>query len=120
MKTGEYIFKVTRDGKEYDKDGNQVDGAVIKVKAGETVTVSSLPIGSYKVTEKDAEKAGYTWTVEVNGETGSETTVAVPDKGTAEAKYTNTYKEFEGIFMKLEGTKKLEGRALQPESSSLR
>ena len=112
MKTGEYIFKVTRDGKEYDKDGNQVDGAVIKVKAGETVTVSSLPIGSYKVTEVDAEKAGYTWTVEVNGETGSETTVAVPDKGTAEAKYTNTYKEFEGIFMKLEGTKKLEGRAL--------
>ena len=112
MKTGEYIFKVTRDGKEYDKDGNQADGAVIKVKAGETVTVSSLPIGSYKVTEVDAEKAGYTWTVEVNGETGSETTVAVPDKGTAEAKYTNTYKEFEGIFMKLEGTKKLEGRAL--------
>ena len=76
------------------------------------MTVSSLPIGSYKVTEVDAEKAGYTWTVEVNGETGSETTVAVPDKGTAEAKYTNTYKEFEGIFMKLEGTKKLEGRAL--------
>ena len=112
MKTGKYTFKVTKDGKEYDKDGSQADGAVIKVKAGETVTVSSLPIGSYKVTEVDAEKAGYTWTVEVNGETGSETTVAVPDKGTAEAKYTNTYKEFEGIFMKLEGTKKLEGRAL--------
>ena len=112
MKTGKYTFKVTRDGKEYAQDGSQADGAVIEVKAGETVTVSSLPIGSYKVTEVDAEKAGYTWTVEVNGETGSETTVAVPDKGTAEAKYTNTYKEFEGIFMKLEGTKKLEGRAL--------
>ena len=112
MKTGEYIFKVTRDGKEYDKDGNQVDGAVIKVKDGETVTVSNLPIGSYKVTEADAEKAGYTWTVEVNGETGSETTVAVPDKGTAEAKYTNTYEEFEGIIIGLKGTKKLEGRVL--------
>ena len=112
MKTGEYTFQVTKDDKASDKDGNQVNGAVIKVKAGETVTVPNLPIGSYKVTEVEAGKAGYTWTVEVNGETGSETTVAVPDKGIAEAKYTNTYKEFEGIAIGLEGTKKLEEGSL--------
>ena len=55
------------------------------------MTVSNLPIGSYKVTEKDAEKAGYTWTVKVEGENGNSKEVAIIDKETKSVEFVNTY-----------------------------
>ena len=58
----------------------------VTLKAGETKTLSGLPLGTYTVTESGAELGGYTLTVDGAGP------VEVTAGETAEVTVTNTYK----------------------------
>ncbi|MCI8877568.1 MAG: hypothetical protein HFF78_01145 [Oscillospiraceae bacterium] len=58
----------------------------VTLKAGETKTLSGLPLGTYTVTESGAELGGYTLTVDGTGP------VEVTAGETAEVTVTNTYK----------------------------
>ena len=108
-----YTFTVSKDGKDYDQDGNTYVGATVTVGAGQTVEVKNLPNGEYTVTERNASVDGYTWTVLANGTVGNEATVTVENQTDTNVTFTNTYQKFDGASLNLKASKLLEGGTLE-------
>ncbi|MDR1117451.1 MAG: DUF5979 domain-containing protein [Oscillospiraceae bacterium] len=79
--------------------------------AGETATFAGLDAGDYTVTEADAAIAELNLVTKAQIDAGAENetnsvVAAVPDKGTAEVKFTNAYSKYSG---KIEITKVIAG-----------
>ena len=114
----EFSFIVSDGTYNYNEKGEVSADAEVKVKAdGKKVTVENLPVGNYTVTEKNADRAGYTWTVKVDGTESTDGSAEVEVKEqTAESttvtvSYENHYEKFAGIQMSLTATKELDGKA---------
>ena len=114
----EFTFLVSDGTHTYNEKGEASADARVKVKAdGKAVTVRNLPVGNYTVTEENAGRAGYTWTVKVNGteSTDGSAEVEVKEKTTGSptvtVSYENHYKKFTGTQMSLTATKKLDDEA---------
>ena len=83
------------DGKWYDKNGTaHADKVEIAVKAGDTVTITGLPVQTYTVTEKNpADTAADGFEIDGNKSVPTRVNVEVPKDGTGEAELINAYKK---------------------------
>ena len=94
--TSSFTFYVKgADKKWYDKNGTaHADKVEITVKAGETVTISGLPVQTYTVTEKNpADTAADGYEIDGNKSVPTRVNVEVVKDGTAEAELINAYKK---------------------------
>ena len=95
-KTDEFTFYVKgADKKWYDKNGTaHADKAEIKVKAGETVTITGLPVQTYTITESNpANTAADGYEIDGNKSVPTRVNVEVPKDGKGEAELINVYKK---------------------------
>ncbi|MCR5488802.1 MAG: DUF5979 domain-containing protein, partial [Saccharofermentans sp.] len=113
-KTDEFTFYVKgADKKWYDKNGTaHADKAEIKVKAGETVTITGLPVQTYTITESNpANTAADGYEIDGNKSVPTRVNVEVPKDGKGEAELINVYKKSVVDTGSLTLKKKVEGPA---------
>ena len=94
-KTTSFTFYVKgADKKWYDKNGTaHTDKVEVTVKAGETVTISNIPVQTYTITEKDpADTAADGFVIDGNKTVPSRVNVEVLKDETGTAELINVYK----------------------------
>ena len=112
----EYSFTVKGpDEKYYKADGSASSEEVtVSVKAGESLTISNLPLGTYTVTEKDETVDGYKLkTVYKVGENATSEVTFDGSNTEKTVEVTNTYTK--NTEARINGLKILTGRTLKAE-----